>query len=201
STSRAIWTKVLRGNPSTTTSGMSDNSRGYEFAARKSRNWRCAQSIFSPPWPSFSQDSLRRGGARSSCPVHMSKGARSMQRRDRGEVHRSGRKRTSTDEHREPTLSRAIHVGLRKVGFDVIRSRVTKERGRAKRTRSRGQVALLRTTTRRRTPRTCSSRRRRVCDQFTTGLRSIHWCAFRLLGLAVIGNTGPHGIDPLVLVT
>jgi len=65
-------------------------------------------------------------------------------------------------------LSRAIHDGLLKVGFDVIRSRVTKERGRAKRTRSRGQVALLRTTTCRRSPpRTCSSRRRRVCDQFT----------------------------------
>src|SRR5262249_9266036 len=85
--------------------------------------------------------------------------------------HRSGRERTSTDEHREPTLSRAIHDGLLKVSFDVIRSRVTKERSRAKRTRSRGQVALLRTTTRRRSPpRTCSSRRRRVCDQFTDSL-------------------------------
>jgi len=33
---------------------------------------------------------------------------------------------TSKDERREPTLSRAIHDGLLKVGFDVIRSRVTK---------------------------------------------------------------------------
>src|SRR5215470_9573601 len=40
--------------------------------------------------------------------------------------HRSDRKRTSTDVHRRPTLSRAIHHGLLKVGLDVIRSRATK---------------------------------------------------------------------------
>src|SRR5215472_4800421 len=61
---------------------------------------------------------------RRSCPAGSAK--RSIQRRDRGEGHRSGRKRTSTDVHRRPTLSRAIHHGLLKVGLDVIRSRVTK---------------------------------------------------------------------------
>src|SRR5262249_40018540 len=54
---------------------MTGNSWGYEFAARKSRESRCGQSIFSPPWPSFSQAWLG-SGERSRCLVRMSRRAR-----------------------------------------------------------------------------------------------------------------------------
>jgi hypothetical protein len=48
STSRAIWTKVLRGNPSTTTSGMTGNSRGIRICGQeKSESVLRAKHLFS----------------------------------------------------------------------------------------------------------------------------------------------------------
>src|SRR5215831_4130853 len=98
---------------------------------------------------------------RLSCPSGSAK--RPIQRRDRGEVYRSGGKRKPTDQHREPTLGRAIHDGLLKVGFDVIRSHVTKRTWLTETDSAFGGAARFRTTTRRRSPpRSCSLLRRSV---------------------------------------
>jgi len=84
-------------------------------------------------------------------------------------------------------------MGLLEVGFDVIRSRVTK------RTRSseadRALEGKLHSFARNHAPEIVAA------DLFvaaTMGLPSIHGCACRLLGLAMFGHAGPIGIAPLV---
>src|SRR5262249_11676328 len=64
STSRAIWTKVLRGNPSTTTSGMAGNSWAYEFAGRRGRNRAAGKASFLHPGLVFLRPHLRSSGER-----------------------------------------------------------------------------------------------------------------------------------------
>src|SRR5262249_40849448 len=92
STSRAIWTKVLRGNPSTTTSGMTSNSRGIRICGRRWRPlsltrgsdedsdaFHLPRRYLDPRWREHRRACCRRRGLRT-CNRHVPRHLRTLAR-------------------------------------------------------------------------------------------------------------------------